>query len=92
MNKYIFLILAITSVSIISLAQSQAEIQVEGVANNCFIPFEEKVQVALQDLSSNAEKECSRVKGYPERNPEVFLSEVGYCVVVAKSKFICRVN
>ena len=92
MNKYTFLILvAATSFSLSSMAQSQAAIQVEGAVNNCFLPFEEKVQLALQDLASNAEKECSSIKGYPERSPHVVLTEFNSCILVATSKFICRV-
>lgn len=90
MNKYVFLILAIaTSISTTSLAQSEEVIEVEGEGYNCHIPFEDKARLALLSLFSNAEKGC--IKGYPEQTSETVLTQVSSCVVVAKSKFICRV-
>lgn len=88
MNKYIFLTLTIvTSISTSSLAQAKEVIDAEGVENNCFEPFEDKARLALLDLFSNAAKNCT--KGYPEKSPEVVLTQVGPCIVVAKSKFTC---
>lgn len=90
MNKYFFLILAIvTSISTSSMAQSEEVIEVEGQGYNCHMPFEDKARLALLDLFSNAEKGC--IKGYPEQSPEVVLTQINSCVVVAKSKFTCRV-
>lgn len=92
MNKYTFLILAIvTSISTSSLAQPEEVIEVEGQGYNCYIPFEENARLALLDQVSNAEKACSTIKGYPERTSDIVLSQVSACVVVAKSKFTCRV-
>lgn len=90
MNKYVFLILAIaTSISTTTLAQSEEVIEVEGEGYNCHIPFEAKARLALLNLFSNAEKGC--IKGYPEQTTETVLSQVSSCVVVARSKFICKV-
>ena len=90
MNKYIFLVLAIvTSISTSSFAQSEDVIEVEGEGYNCHMPFEDKARLALLDLVSNAEKACSN--GYPEQAPNVELSQLNSCLVVAKAKFICRV-
>jgi hypothetical protein len=90
MNKYVFLILAIvTSISTSSMAQSEEVIKVEGQGYNCYIPFEDKAHLALLDLFSNAEKGCT--KGHPEQSPEIVLTQVSSCVVVAKAKFTCKV-
>lgn len=91
MNKYIFLVFAIaTSISTSSLAQADEVIEVEGEGYNCHMPYEAQVRLALLDLLSNAQKGC--LKGYPEQTPETVLTQVSSCVVVAKSKFTCRVH
>jgi len=90
MKKYVFLILAIaTSLSTSSFAQSEKVINVEGEGYNCHMPYEDKARLALLDLFSNAEKGC--IKGYPEQSPKIVLTQVSACVVVAKSKFTCKV-
>lgn len=90
MKKYVLSILvAATSISATSRAQTGAKFEVETVYENCFMPFEDMAREVLLKLAADSEKSCQN-KGYPQRVSNVVLSSDHNCWLFAKASYTCR--